>query len=895
MRKNIKSLIETYEVYEPTVLFDMTDGEILDGTGLALSDAHAREGEGSALWACGKQAHVSLPTGGYDLTPYRYLTFSVWATGLIDKTFRLTFDNDPAGEGKNGYCATLRIVRDGWTDYSLELPYLESVGDAAGWDRIESVTLDAVSRMGAAAQLWIDDLCLHEDPPAPLFTRMPEIKGAAVFSTTGAFSIVDRKRIPNAIDGAPARPFEAEGTVWVPMGTVAAGVAHTPIADNKTETLSFTYRRKKYVFEAARRYMTEDGKRVSLPFAPRAEFGMIFCPVEYVCEFFRWRQIFIDPMGLIVLSNRRGIFRAGKDRETVLRLIGDVTFLRPDGERILADLRRRFPNPTRGRLLASYEELMQLRRDAKEKPQLKEYLTMLKSRFGVGSEAFLSPALSSSSETVDSAAFLAAAERLIAFSMLYRATGDKKLCERAAAECEGLATLTDWCTSTLSTFGTVALAVALSYDWCHHMWSEARKAVVERSMLRAGMRVGLEYYDGKRTMWEAGSADAAAVGAGMLALALALCDIYPETALKLVNRVPRSLEACFAAFAPDGGIAEGTHAWEIRFRSLALAVAMLERACGDDYGYFHAPGFQATAYFPITLETGCGAWSYGDGAARTLDTALLPWLAARTNDPTPAWMRRRAILAGGKSVDPMDLLYFYEVDDASAPHLPLDSVWRGATVATMRSGWGEEDIFAGLRGMEKSRAGSLLGAGSVILDAGGVRFFCDAADGNTLVVNPGRASSREVSCDASAPLSSMRTSEERAFATVDMSGTNRDLMRATRGVLLAQNRTTVVIQDEVVASKSCDYLWTVYTPAEVTLVSGGKAAKLTLNGKTLLCRIGGVSAKFEVEPVQGSELSRLSILVKDKARLRLSVACKLLSDGDSVKEKLYDTVAISKW
>lgn len=889
MRKNIKSLIETYEVYEPTVLFDMTDGEILDGTGLTPSDAHAREGEGSALWACGKQPHVSIPTGGYDLTPYRYLTFSVWATGMMDKTVRLTFDNDPAGEGKNGYCATLRIVRDGWTDYSLELPYLESIGDAAGWDRIESVCFDA-ENAGGAAQLWIDDLCLHEDPPAPLFTRMPEIKGAAVFSTTGAFSIVDRKRIPNAIDGAPARPFEAEGTLWVPMGTVAAGVAHTPIADNKTETLSFTYRRKKYVFEAARRYMTEDGKRVSLPFAPRSEFGMIFCPVEYVCEFFRWRQIFIDPMGLIVLSNRRGIFRAGKDRETVLSLIGDVTFLRPDGERILADLRRRFPNPTRGRLLSSYEELMQLRRDAKAKPQMKEYLSMLKDRFGVNSDAFLAPALSSSSEEVTPEAFLASAERLLGFSALYRLTGDKKLCERAAAECEGLATLTDWCTATLSVYGEVAFAVALAYDWCHHMWSEARKAVVERSMLRAGMRVGLEYYDGKRRMWTPGSADAAAVGTGMLALALALCDIYPETALKLVNRVPRSLEACFAAFAPDGGIAEGAHAWEIYFRSLSRAVAMLERACGEDYGYFYAPGFRETADFPITVETGRGAWGCGDGTAISLDTSMLPWLSAHLGDPTPAWMRRHAILSGRKPVHPMDLIYFCEVDDAQAPHLPLDSVHRGAALVTMRSGWGEEDIFVGLCGKEKKR--SALDAGSVVLDAGGVRFFCEGADANTLAVNPKRPAGR---VDAPAAISSMRTSLERAFATVDMSATRRDLMRATRGVLLTENRTTVVIQDEVVTKKEADFLWTVYTPATATPVSGGRAVKLEKDGKTLLCKIGGVSAKFEVDAVEGSDLSRLSIRISGKSRLRLSVACRLMQEGESVKEKLYETEPISKW
>ncbi len=909
MRKNLKSLIEVYETDEPQILLDMNDEGMQKSAGLTPNAEHTKEAERSALWAAGRVPHVAIPTGGIDLSTYRFLTFSVWATGMIDKTFRLTFDNSPAGEGKNGYTVTLRIVRDGWTEFSVELPFLHGIGEPEGWSRIESVNFDRVGEIGASAQICIDSLFVYRTQPAPLFTRMPELKGAALFSTTGAFSIVDRKRIPNAVDGAPARPFEAEGTLWVPMGTVAAGIAHTPIADNRALTLSFTYRRKKYAFEAARRYMTEDGKRVSLSFAPRAEHGTLFFPVEFVCEFFRWRQIFTDPMGLIVLSNRRGIFRGGKDQETVRALIADLTFLRPDGERILSDLRRRFTNPTRGRLFLSYEELMQLRRDVKEKPQLKEYLGLLKEQYGVDSEAFRSVPLSTDAPQADAADFLVASDRLLAFSLLYRVTGDKRFCERVALEAEGLGTFTDWCTANLSTLGSVCLSMAIAYDWCHHMWSEARKAVVERAMLRNGMRVGLDYYDGKRKMWLTGGATAAAVGAGMLALALALCDIYPETALKLVGRIPRNIEPCFAAFAPDGGYAEGHAAWEKSFRSLSLIVAMLERACGEDYGYFRAPGFSATAYFPLTTETKNGVWNYHNSAAVGADTSMFFWLCAHTGDPTPAWMRRQQILAGRKRVNPFDLLFFNEVDDSMEPHLPLDSVWRGAALAAMRAGWGEEDLFIGLHGGDNACINGDLDAGSVILDAGGVRFFAEtggiealpvmlrrrAAGQNTIVVNPAREPAPDQRADAVAPLSVMRSSMERAYAVVDMKETSRDILRASRGVMLTENRTVAVIQDEIVTKKDSTFVWTVYTPASVTPVCGGKAVKLEKDGKILLCKLGGVSAKFETEAVEGCDLTRLCIRVKGKSRLRLSVACRLMMDGDSVTDKLYETTPMSKW
>ena len=86
-----------------------------------------------------------------------------------------------------------------------------------------------------------------------------------------------------------------------------------------------------------------------------------------------------------------------------------------------------------------------------------------------------------------------------------------------------------------------------------------------------------------------------------------------------------------------------------------------------------------------------------------------------------------------------------------------------------------------------------------------------------------------------------------------------------------------------------------YTPAAATLACGGKAVKLQKDGKTLLCKLGGVGAKFELEAVEGCDLTRICIRVTGKNRLRLSVACRLMKDGDSVTDKLYDTVPMSKW
>ncbi|MBQ8309800.1 MAG: hypothetical protein IJX80_02160 [Clostridia bacterium] len=913
MKKNLRSMIEIYEASTPQCLVDMNQYDLIESTGMTPDLAHKKSAHMSAAWKPARLPHVSIPMGNSDLTGYRYLTISVFAVNGAGASFRLMFDNSLDGDGKNGYVCTLNIAKDGWNDYRIELPFLHGVREPQGWNKIGSIDLDINPDEKLPATLYIDSFFVWESFTPPLFTKMPELKGAALFSKTGSFSIVDRKRIANAIDGAPAQPFEKNGILWLPMAPVAACIAHSAVVDNRALTLSFTYRRKKYTFAADSDQMTVDGVESALGFYPQTRGGTLFFPADFVREFFRWRQMFVDSMGLIVLSNRRGIFQSGRDAQIIWQLIADLTFLRPNGERILADLRRRFPNPTRGRLLFSYDELMQLRRDVKTDEKLKDYVRALKDSYGTDSEAFktqpIDHMLPCDVQTLANELSVAS-DKIIAFSTLYRVTGDKKYCERAALECEALAELKDWNAQSMASVGTVSLAMAIAYDWCHHMWSESRKAITERAMLRNGMRVGLDCYDGKRKMWIAGGTASAVVNAGMLALALTLADIYPETAQKLLNRILRNVEPCFASYAPDGGYAEGVAAWEKSFRSLSLIIAMLQKACGTDYGLLSAPGFAATAYFPICTETANGVWNFHNSAAVPADTSMMFWLSKQIDDEVPAWMRRQQLLSGQKPVHPFDILFYTPVDDAMTPQLPMDAVYRKAGLAIMRSGWGKEDIFVGLHGGSNAEINGDLDAGSIVLDCGGVRFFAEtgginelpvmmrrrAAGQNTLVINPVAEPAPDQNPNAVAKLTEMRSSTDRAYAVVDMTSTNSALVRAKRGVMLAESRTTVVIQDELVLKKPGEIVWTVYTPASVTLSGSGKIAKLEKDGKTLLCKLGGLGqAKFNADPVHGGELTRLFIRASIKDRARLSVACRLLAEGDALNQKLYDVCPISTW
>ncbi len=910
MKKNLKNCIEVIEEGESRILLDMNRYEAIEAAGALPDLRHKKSAHMTAGWRFADHTRIgfALPEGA--LEGFRYLTFSVFSVAGAGGSFSLMFDTDE--NGKNGYECTFPITRDGWNAFRVELPFLRAVGSPCGWEAVRKVSFDCVAGGQANRHetvLYIDNLFVWQGMAPPLYRTMPEIKGAAVFSRTGNFSIVDRKRIANSVDEAFAKPFERDGVLWLPMAPVAAGIAHSAVADNRALTLSFTYRRKKYAFSADKNSMTAGDEEVALGFYPIPLGGTLFFPLDFVRSFFHWRQSFTDPTGLVILSNRKHIFDTQRDAPLIWQLVADCTFLRPGAERILNDLHRRFPNPGRGRLLASFDTLMQLRKTAKADESLGGYVALLKQDYGTKSEAFAAaPVL----DAADKESLISSAEAILAFAMLYRISGDKAYAERTAAECEALASLSDWSAGgSMRTVGLVAFGVTLGYDWCRHVWSEGRKALIERGLLRNAMRVGLEAYDGKRRMWHAGSGDAALIGAGMLAMALSLAEVYPQTAEKLLDRILRNVEPCFEAYSPDGGMAESVRAWEKSTRGLSLIVAMLETACGTDYGLSAAPGFAATAYFPLHTETASGAWNYHNAAATALDTSMLFWFSKKNADPDLAWLRRQQLLSGKKRVSPFDILFYTPVDDSMIPHLPLDAVYRKAGLAAMRAGWESEAAFVGLHGGRNHEKNADLDAGSVILDMAGERFFVEtgreeslpellrrrAAGQNTLVIEPAPEPSPDQNPDAAVPVIEMRSSATEAYAVVDMTSTHDAILRAKRGVLLTENRSVAVIQDEVTLTHPCQVLWRVWTRAEIKLTPSGRAAVLTQNGKTLACKLAGIAspARFSVETYENSDLKSLSVKLENREKFRMAVVCRLIAEGESPSQTTYEVIPMSRW
>ena len=298
----------------------------------------------------------------------------------------------------------------------------------------------------------------------------------------------------------------------------------------------------------------------------------------------------------------------------------------------------------------------------------------------------------------------------------------------------------------------------------------------------------------------------------------------------------------------------------------------------------------------------------------------------------------------------------------------------------MRSDWTTDAVFCGLHGGANAASHGQLDIGTFILEFGGTRFFIDLGsdeynltgytDGNTvtyftnpyrywyyrnraeghntLVINPVYVNTTNTKTSAgsgtggqkldnaqgknydslyaaNSEVVSFLSGKDSAFSVVDMGCAYREADKAKtaakeniRGMLLTENRSTVVIQDEItLSSKVSKVYWMghIIEGAKVKLAEDKKSALIEVEGKVLLVEIvtpykegqaGYVDWKFELRMLdyltetglqtQAEEYARdgmqkLVATAEGVNKIELAVVCRLLSSGPHG----YEWTPIADW
>ncbi len=413
-------------------------------------------------------------------------------------------------------------------------------------------------------------------------------------------------------------------------------------------------------------------------------------------------------------------------------------------------------------------------------------------------------------------------------------------------------------------------------------------------------------------------------------------------------------------YAPDGGYPEGYVYWAYGTTYTVTLLEAMYNATGIDQSFIDLPGFSESFYYNSYIgTTDVGGWNYHDSdeVPQITNTSLLTWAAYRFNDSNIATYFVKRYMDESSGINANMLMYYEPELVKSKVEFDLDTTWSDLSMSVFRSDWENERVFAGIQGGWNNITHGMHDIGQFIAEFDGVRFFTvlgkdeynitaygdgvnptyftvsgywlykKRAEGtNTLVIDPTKVDTTNLATGDQGQKTNWdqmhavysktlryESGKNSALAIVDMSvaydAPYLDRMvknSGRRGLLLTENRSTVIIQDEftLTPTKKHTVYWFGHTPKgmECSISDDGKTAVLTMDGKSLLVQIvtpkdATYDFKFSFGPadylpetgltsVEG-EYSRVGLGkliakgVNLSGTIKLAVVCRLLSDGPS--------------
>ncbi len=489
--------------------------------------------------------------------------------------------------------------------------------------------------------------------------------------------------------------------------------------------------------------------------------------------------------------------------------------------------------------------------------------------------------------------------RLLAFA--YRLTGKELFAILAYRIGECICKWEHWGPGHfLNCAGTVQ-DVAICYDWLYNAWRELKldTGVIRRGIFELGLKDGFDSaihdrcdhpsprqgtgwrFKAKPDNWNA------VCNCGLLIAALAFLfkDADGSTEQSMIEDATELLGLNLSSltqptlvlkqYAPDGSYVESNSYWAYGTSNLFRGIGAIHSALGTDLGISHAPGLDKTCYYAINSESSeFVGWNYHDGSLSSQDTSCFNLFATVSGD-SMLYAIRADQVKRGKSMTEFDLLYHpvvLGVETPSLSDLPLDYYMEGIDALTVRDGWERGSLYAGIMGGYNPGGGShnQIDSGAFIYHNKGVLWLTDLGSDNynikggyfgnyKLYRRVGEGANnlclKSLPCgqmlDATGKITDVRTGGA-PYAVIDQRPIydEEKTVEARRGMLLSNNRKTLVIQDEARFSSPEDLFWIAHYPSKditAELSEGGRVATLThKDGEKIKLTVLGIEAGFEI-------------------------------------------------
>lgn len=446
-------------------------------------------------------------------------------------------------------------------------------------------------------------------------------------------------------------------------------------------------------------------------------------------------------------------------------------------------------------------------------------------------------------------------------SMAYILTKDKKYSDNLYQVFQAAGSFPDWNPQHFLDIGEMTCAFSIGYDWLYDVWTDEQKKFLEDTIYNYGLLVVEKaYYNqlGGHAWWTPNNTTNWNVvcNGGMSMGAVALFDKYPELCSDLIQLQVRDVEAMMNSFYPAGAWFEGIGYWSYTLDYTVNMFSTLQACFGTDFNLTKAPGFDRTIYFSMAGDGPTAINNYHDAGEGHQNSSNYFWLSNQFDIPGVTNVRLFNMQELGWMPSPFDLIWYNTDIKGTDFELAKDTYLQEVEFVAMRNSWVDFDgawlsFHAGQANVNHSH----LDTGSFVVDLLGERWAFDLGgddynmDGyfgnnkhkyyrlrpeghNLYVINPSEYEGQDVNSFCKVE-NGVVSKPRGAFSIADLTPAYaRDAKSARRGYMLADDRRSALIRDEVTfKSKDNDFYW-------FSHIKSGTEAEIIDNNTVLLTRNG---------------------------------------------------------
>lgn len=333
------------------------------------------------------------------------------------------------------------------------------------------------------------------------------------------------------------------------------------------------------------------------------------------------------------------------------------------------------------------------------------------------------------------------------------------------------------------------------------------------------------------------------------------------------------------AYAPDGSYIQSPEYWSDATGALVRMIWALENSIGESLGLTELWGLDTTFYYAYQIEykvapneknpEGYDHWNYHESSLGVLNTDTFLYAAKMLGDDVIGAIRLEQLETKKASV--WDVLAYdakYADPEIAFDNISRDYFMESCEGFVSRSDFSDTATYVGMMGGPNDSTTGQIDSGNFIYASGGYTWFGDlgsdtnqlyeyfndsqrykyyrvTGEGNNVVIltTASLASTFPYgqALNGGGVFTKYYTNDYGMYAVLDNSSVyTGKVTYASRGLLFTNNRSTVVIQDDIRFSVVQACTWILHTTAEnIVILEDGRTALLTqrVNGKDVYLRM----------------------------------------------------------